>query len=180
MPCNCGPDTVAGVMQGLSGLAQAEVLDVSSAITHARDLWRDIERLFGIGAGRREADVIVPLQNDVHRTLIAPVSDFLTQYKVDHAATCAELQQWKARVVQGETQWLSFLHTTQWQDGRAAMQGEATLKPYFDNAKHDLDTFIEDKCGTIGGGIITDEQGNLNWPVILGIGGIALLALRRK
>ena len=174
----CCVDTgVNGILKGLGGLGQAT--ELADIFVHARDLWHDLENLLGIGAGRREADIVVPVQNDVHRILLAPVSDFLTQYKTGQIhATCAELQSWKAKVEQGEQQWLAFLHTTEWQDGRAAQQGEATLAPYFTNAKRDLTQFISE-CGGIGGGIITDEQGNINWPIIA-IGGVALLALMRR
>ncbi|MCI0617653.1 hypothetical protein L0244_32165 [bacterium] len=177
MPCCSQTNGFAGLGQ----LDPATLLALNSAFIHAKDLWDDIKAIFGIGAGAREADAIVPLQNELTTQIIAPVSDFLTGVNNGTITpSCSELQTWKTQVVNAEIKWLEFLHKTQWQDGRAAQQAEATLAPYWQNAKTDLQKYIQQKCGTLGGGIITTPTGELNWPVIaIGAGAIYMLSRRK-
>lgn len=166
---------------GLGQLDPATLFAINEAFVHAKDLWEDILNIFGIGAGAREADVVVPVQNQLVETVIAPVSDFLTKVNTGEITpSCVQLQTWQSQIISAEKKWLDYLHKTEWQDGRAAQQAEATLAPYFTNAKQDLQKYIDQYCkGTIGG-IFTTPEGTINWPVI-GIGaGIVYLATRRK
>jgi hypothetical protein len=170
---------------GLGQIDPATILAVQEAFVHAKDLWEDIEKIFGIGAGRHEADVIVPLQNQVTQQILAPVGDFLERVRTNQVvATCAECTTWRTQLVAAETKWVSYLHTTQWQDGRAAQQAEATLAPIFKSQKDELQLCINAKCGVVGGGggpipIITNPDGSINWPIVAAGAGL-LYALMKK
>jgi len=177
MPC-CSQTNGSGLGQ----LDPATLLAINSAFVHAKDLWNDIKAIFGIGAGAREADAIVPLQNQIHTTILAPVGDYLEGVRNGTIqATCAECTTWRTQLVAAETKWLEFLHNTQWQDGRAAQQAEATLAPIFKSQKDELQACINATCGIIGGGggIITNPDGSVNWPIVAAGAGL-LYALMRK
>lgn len=171
---------------GLGGLGQIEVEAIAAAYTHAKDLWEDFQKMFGIGAGRMEADVIVPLQNDVHREVLAPVGDFLEKVRTNQLVpTCTDCTNWRAELLAAEKQWLNYLHSTQWQDGRAAQQAENTLAPIFKSQKDELLACVTAKCGgVIGGGglppIFTNPDGSTNWPIIAAGAGLVYALMRRK
>ncbi|MCI0618946.1 hypothetical protein L0244_38730 [bacterium] len=174
MPC-------CSVTNGLGQFDPATLLAINSAFVHAKDIWNDILKIFGIGAGAREADAIVPLQNELVNGIIAPVSDFLTQINNGTLKpTCTELQTWQREVLAAEKRWMDFLHNTQWQDGRAAQQAEATLLPYWTNAKRDLAKYVQQYCGTLGGGVLTTSEGDINWPIVALVGGAVFMLMRRK
>lgn len=165
---------------GLGQLDPGTLLAINEAFVHAKDLWEDILKIFGIGAGRREADAIVPLQNQITDQILAPVGAFLENARNGTTnPTCAECTTWRTQLVAAETKWLSFLHTTQWQDGRAAQQAEATLAPIFKSQKDELQACINAKCGITGGGGIITPEGNINWPIVA-LGAGALYMLTRK
>jgi hypothetical protein len=166
---------------GVSGLGQIDPITIATAVTEAMDAWNQLLSALGIGAGAREADVIVPVQNKVVSTVIAPVSDYLTSVNnKTHIPTCAELQTWLSEVTQAKTIWLNYLHNTQWQDGRAAQQAEATLAPYFTNATNDLNKYILQYCGGGVGSIFTDPTtGQTNWTTV-GLVGVAAFFLLKK
>jgi hypothetical protein len=169
---------------GLGQIDPATVLAVQEAFVHAKDLWDDIQKIFGIGAGRHEADVIVPLQNQVTQQILAPVGDFLERVR-NHSYTtnCAECTTWRTQLVAAETKWLSYLHTTKWADGRAAQQAEATLAPIFKSQKDELQQCVTAMCGGAaggtGGGIFTTPDGSTNWSMIAAAAGL-LFAITRK
>lgn len=169
---------------GLGQIDPATILAVQQAFVHAQDLWEDIKQIFGIGAGAREADVIVPLQNQIQAQILAPISDFLTGlHNGTIQASCTDCQTWKSQLVATETKWLDYLHKTQWADGRAAQQAEATLAPYFTAMKSELQQCIQQKCGVggiPGGGIITNPDGSINWPIVALAGGAVYMLTRRK
>ena len=172
---------------GLGGLGQVDpgtMMALQEAFVHMKDLWEDIQRIFGIGAGRREADVIVPIQEQIAEQILAPVGDYLERLRNNQSpVVCNELTTWNTQLLQAETKWLTYLHTTQWQDGRAAQQAEATLGPIFKSQKDELQKYITQKCGGVGGGpgggIFTTPTGETNWPLIAGAAGL-LFALTRK
>jgi len=168
---------------GLGQVDPATILAVQQAFVHAKDLWDDIKAIFGIGAGAREADAIVPLQNQIQAQILAPVSEFLTSVRNGTVhPTCQEYQTWRSQLVATEQKWLDFLHKTTWADGRAAQQAEATLAPYFTPMKSELQQGIQQYCGVIGGGggIITNPDGSMNWPIIALAGGAIYMLTRRK
>lgn len=176
-------------MNGYSGLGQfdpATIAAVQEAFVHAKDLWNNLMKIFGIGAGAKEADAIVPLQNQMLAQILAPVSDFLTAV---HNGTinpsCGEVQTWQTQLNTHKAKWLEFLHGTKWADGRAAQQAEATLAPYWNNATTDLQTLAKSKCGIVGGGgsiggILTTANGEMNWPIIAVAAGALFMMSRRK
>lgn len=86
-----------------------------------------------IGAGRQEADQIVPYQNEVHYNVLAPISKAL-----EGTPDYYSLQSMYKTLTETESAWLRFLHETQWSDGRAAVQAEATLAPFFSGLKNEL------------------------------------------
>lgn len=89
-----------------------------------------IESFLGIGAGRREADQIVPIQNQMHMEIIKPVYDVL-EMPDKSGVSCTTLASLYQSAYAAWTKWIDFLHNTQWSDGRAAVQAENTLAPYW-------------------------------------------------
>lgn len=169
---------------GLGQVDPATITALQEAFVHAKDLWEDLKNIFGIGAGAKEADAIVPLQNQIQATFLAPISDWLTAvHNGTVTPTCNEIQSWKTQTTNTKTKWLDFLHKTVWKDGRAAQQAEATLAPYFTNIDHDLTALTQQYCGITGGigsGILTNANGEINWPVVAaGVGIIYMLAKRK-
>jgi len=187
---------------GLGGLGIIpSPTDIAGAIDGARDLWNTFQQMFGIGAGRREADVVTPIIDKLHHTILAPAVE-LAEHASEH--TCAEFQQMLSVGNQAFAQAVGFLTNTEWQDGRAAEKGlywilgpQHTIDPelmaevgepwgykIWTAFKQD----VANKCagsGIIGGGsigtIFTDPTtGGINWPVVLGVGGLAYMILKRK
>lgn len=171
-----------GCSHGLSGLGslgvtsselQAGVSALKNFVTQAKQLWHDLEDALGIGAGRREADVVVPVQNEVVSRIITPVSAYLTSINNGTITpTCTDLRVWYAQVLDAENSWLHFLHDTQWIDGRAADQAESTLLPYWTNAKRDLQKYESQYCGTFGG-----VFGGMDTTTLISIGLAAIVIL---
>lgn len=193
MACECGSDNR---YVPYAGMGQIDVDAFSGVFAGAKVMWDNLVEALGIGAGRKEADIIVPIQNKIVNDTIAPVyafDDAILNH--DQPVDCNEARTLLAQVTAVEQQWLNYLHLTKWADGRAATQAEATLQPYFANCKRDLNTIINTKCqsaigsagGAIGdaisnavGGIIKTSTGETNWPVILGAVGLAFMFLRKK
>jgi hypothetical protein len=158
----------------------------------AKVAWDNLVQALGIGAGRQEADIIVPIQNKVVNDIIAPIYSFDDAVlNKNQPVDCNEARAYLASVTSAEQQWLNYLHLTKWQDGRAATQAEATLQPYFAQCKRDLNTIIATKCASVGGSvgdvigntvssILRTSTGETNWPVILIGVGAAFLFLRKK
>lgn len=176
MPCCTQTNGLGQIDPGTLGL-------LNQAYVHAKDLWEDLQQLFGIGAGRREADVVVPVQEQVTQQILAPVGDYLERVRTNQiVSTCAECTNWRTQLVAVETQWLNYLHDTEWMDGRAAQQAEATLAPIFKSQKDELQACINAKCGITGGNIpiITNPDGSINWPIVAAGAGLIYAFSRRK
>jgi hypothetical protein len=103
-----------------------------------------ISNFLGIGKGRMEADQITPYQDEISNDVLAPISAALNS-GTDRSAS--EWQTMYNTVVSTEQSWLRFLHDTEWFDGRAAVQAEATLAPYFDAIKQHLQLKISEAGG---------------------------------
>lgn len=164
--------------EGASGVDPATLIAIQQAFVHAKDLWDDLKAIFGIGAGAKEADAIVPLQNEVHATFLAPLSAYLDSPAVK---TCAEIQTWQTQFALVQKRWIDFLHGTQWTDGRAAQQAEATLAPYFSEFGTELTQHAKNLCGITGGGggIITNPDGSTNWPILAAGAGLLFVLMRK-
>lgn len=122
---------------GLSGLGlntgtlyQANQFNPEPISRAAITAMQSIENFFRIGAGRREADLIVPIQNQIHYEVLAPIAEAVNApYKNDLCQS--QLQQMLDALNATEDYWLQFLHNTTWDDGRAAIQAEQTLEFLF-------------------------------------------------
>ena len=168
---------------GLSGLGQIDPVTLTAAITEATNLFNQIESALGIDAGSHEANIIVPVQNAVVNSVIAPVSAFLTSVNNGtHVPTCQELQQWQQEVNAAHTQWENYLHNTHWTDGRAAQQADATLASYWTNATNDLAKYVAQYCGVgvTGGILVNPVTGQLNTTTLALIGVAAYFLLSKK
>jgi hypothetical protein len=173
-------------------MGEIDVDAFGGVLAGAKVAWDNLVEALGIGAGRKEADIIVPIQNKIVSDIIAPIYAF-DDAVLNHnqAVDCNEARAFLASVTSAEQQWLNYLHLTKWADGRAATQAEATLQPYFAQCKRDLNTIISTKCSTVVGSvgnvigdtitsIIRTPTGETNWPVILGAVGLAFMFLRKK
>lgn len=184
MPCCSVTNGVNAYGAMLNGLGDIDMQALTIAINDAKRAWEGFLEALGIGAGRMEADVIVPLQNKITTETIVPVSAFLTDINTGKITpTCSEIRKWQLDVATAEGKWLGFLHNTEWKDGRAAQQAEATLAPYFANAKRDLTKYESQYCGILGGGGgggISTPFGEISLPMLALAGGAIYLLTRRK
>lgn len=114
------------------GLGQIETaLDLAGTIAgKAWDMLDAFAGLFGVGEGRREADVIVPVQNDIAARLDA-ITGGSSLVNLDRAAT-STLQSYFSEVDQLKRFFLEFIHDPRFEDGRASAQAEADMLPIFD------------------------------------------------
>lgn len=165
-----------------SGLGQIDPVTLTAAISEAASLFSQIEAALGIDAGSHEANIIVPVQNAVVNSVIAPVSAFLNSVNTGtHVPTCQELQTWLSEVKAAYTQWENYLHNTHWVDGRAAQQAESTLASYWTNATNDLNKYIGQYCGigATGGIFVNPVTGQFNLTTIALIGAAAYFLLKK-
>ena len=185
MTCSCingyGP-MLNGYGPMLNGLGQIDPMTLTAAITEAANLFSQIEAALGIDAGSHEANIIVPVQNAVVNSVIAPVSAYLTSVNNGtHTPTCQELQTWLTEVTNAHTQWENYLHNTHWKDGRAAQQADSTLASYWTNAMNDLNKYIGQYCGigATGGILVNPTTGQLNYTTLAIIGVAAFYLLKK-
>jgi hypothetical protein len=172
---------------GLRGLglidAHALIAEAGSAVQQAKDLWAELEAALGIGAGRREADVIVPFQNRITSNILVPVVD-MGSHPTQH--TCNELSQMLGALNNAASQFRSFLLDTDWIDGRAADQAlfwlegplPATVEnpSWFHQVQTDFSGDVAEKCGTGGGIPIPGTGVSLSLSTVLLIAAGLLLA----
>ena len=190
MPCDC---TSSNRYVPYSGMGEIDVNAFGGVLAGAKVAWDNLVQALGIGAGRKEADIIVPIQNKVVNDIIAPIYAFDDAVlNKNQPVDCNQARSFLASVTSAEQQWLNYLHLTKWQDGRAATQAEATLQPYFANCKRDLNTIIATKCSTVAGSVgdvISSTVGSIfgptasgqtNWGLILAAGAAAFFLLRKK
>lgn len=96
-----------------------------------------VESFFSFGSGRREADQIVPYQNEIHYNVLAPIAEAVNvPYKAQLSQS--QLTTMLNALLQTKASWLSFLHNTNWSDGRAATQAEATLAFLFSDQERKI------------------------------------------
>lgn len=172
---DCGGEGLAGKWSGLGfyidpQMAASMLVQAKTTITNAI---AQIENFLGIGQGRTEADLIVPTQNQITSTVLAPISAAVQEPGI-HTETCDALTATLNTLNQTEQKWLIFLHDARWTDGRASQQAETTLAPYFSGLRQDLTDEINARCGIIG------SVGGSNTMLFAGVGIAALLLLRGK
>jgi hypothetical protein len=126
-----------------------------------------IENILGIGQGRREADLIVPTQNQITATVLAPISAEVQQIET---LNCNDLRSLLEQLNQSETKWLQFLHDSRFVTA-APTQAEATLAPYFTGLRKDLTDEINIRCTGFGG------IGSIDSTTLVSIGLAALFVL---
>lgn len=190
MACDCNSSDYFG------GLGQIDIGSLSSVLDGAKTAWNNLLASLGVGAGRREADIIVPVQNRMVSDVIAPISAYLDGAVNKGVVTdCTTILNWTNELSAAKQNWLFFLHNTQWQDGRAAQQAEATLAPYFTSAEGSLQQLTTKyNCHVVGGigsgigdtigntinSVLTTSSGGFNWPVLIAVGAGAYFLLKRK
>jgi hypothetical protein len=135
---------------GLSGLGlntetlyQANQFNFEPISRAALTVIQSIEGFFKLGAGRKEADQIVPMQNQIHYDVLAPIAEAVNApFRFDLCQS--QLQQMLDALIATEEAWLQFLHNTTWSDGRAAEQAEATLEFLFYDQEQKLRDLLVD------------------------------------
>jgi hypothetical protein len=117
------------ISSDLSAIAAIDPEPISSAaLTIASSVGNFITNLFG--SGRREADEIVPLQNQLFNSIIHPIYNAMATGQAMSCLSCAQMYQ-AGKLAYNK--WINFLHTTQWSDGRAAKQAENDEAIYWNN-----------------------------------------------
>src|SRR5262249_16652792 len=125
------------VVPQLDGLGQfGDILDfVGNVVQGFNTVSQDMNTMsqsYSFGSGHEEANYIVPIQNAVVSQVIAPILAIIDPYKGHEQDLGYDvLNQLHTILKTTQDRWLSFLHNTQWNDGRAAIQAEQTLQPYF-------------------------------------------------
>lgn len=164
--CGCADCSTLGVPSGSLGLiidqGGADVIsgDISQALHQAKSFWQSLEAALGIGAGRREADVITPIQNKITSDVLAPAAQMRAEVG-QHV--CQEYRLMLGLIVKAHDEFKGFLTTTQWQDGRAAQQAlvwldgplpaSATNPSWFHQVRSDFEGTTNQVCaGQPGGG----------------------------
>ncbi len=142
-----------GIPYGLHGSTVGTIANFDpEPISHAAlNLIGAISSVFGIHSGSSEADVIVPIQNQLVSTVIAPISDALTLHGPD--MTYETLQSLWNSLETAKQKWLNFLHQ-QWSDGRAAKQAESGLQPYFSDLETKIQGFLQTASHGAAGGLV--------------------------
>src|SRR5215475_9951114 len=99
MSCDCQPTGTISSSLGIPGffypvgMGQLDPIAIGSIFTEATALWNQLENALGIGAGRREADIVTPVQNKVQQQVIAPVYAFVDSVKSGQLTpTCTQVQ----------------------------------------------------------------------------------------
>lgn len=144
-----------------SGLGFVDPATATMLAQAAPQILDKIAAFFSLGTGRREANMITPMQNDIHYNVLAPISAALDN---PETLTLQDLEMMLNTLETTEQAWLSFLQTTQWSDGRAAIQAEATLKPYFTEFKNEIRTYIGQMTGTVYTGTVPSIPGGTGYP----------------
>lgn len=108
----------------------------------AIDVVGAIQRFFGGGRGRMEADRIVPFQNNIHYNILAPIAEAVNAPYRDKLSS-SQLGEMLEALLTTQENWLHFLHDTEWTDGRAATQAENTLVFLFDDQERKLRALLQ-------------------------------------
>src|ERR1700704_717481 len=100
----CGCDE--SMSRALASLGRIQFNDPMTAQFVAQEGRNILKKLTGmIGAGRKEADAIVPMQNEIHHNILAPVSAALEH---EDQLTYDELYMLWNNLTNAEKGWLDF------------------------------------------------------------------------
>ena len=103
----------------------------SGVLTTAASMLNNLEKWLGIGAGRTEANLIVPIQNDLVYNKLAAVTNQISAGQSPDLATLLQLyrQVWGYGV-----QFMEFVLMKTFTDRRASGQALNTVMPYIDGS----------------------------------------------
>ena len=113
-----------------------------SGADRARDIFSDIGGWFG--RGRREADIIVPVQEQFGRFLENANNAIRSP-----DTTVVRLRELGAELAQWWGEFDSFTRDTRFTDGRASVQARNTIRPLVDG-RDDAGNLIKSDGGTFG------------------------------
>lgn len=85
-----------------------------------------------IGRGRREADIIVPIQNSLINASGTGLIDEIVRQMADPSMTVNQLAAMYATVVEAYQKFDAFTRQANFTDGRASHQARDTIRPYID------------------------------------------------
>jgi hypothetical protein len=123
----------------VTAFAGTGIAALSQAADFVKQLTAQIESIFGIGKGRKEADLIVPYQNQLVSAPGAPLGIINTAYYLadlpehGNAADLNQIYQITMQAINAFYRYIgapSFNDRARWPDGRASQQAYATIQPY--------------------------------------------------
>src|SRR5215470_9440417 len=100
----------------------------TETISFFQKAWNAFEDWLGIGEGRREADIIVPVQNAWAQSW-GPIITGLNAAKVGQFITCEQLVRWYRQLWQSTVAFIQFVSQPIFTDGRASTQALNALIP---------------------------------------------------
>lgn len=144
--------TSNGVQPGQSGGLQAVLNGASGALALAGPVGSaaagllqtaaTVSQLFG--KGHKEADIIVPIQNQYGQLLTV-----VNQQMTGGALTRDQLIQYQLLVANGYAEFDHFTRNPQFTDGRASVQARNTIRPLVDG-RNDAGQVVRADGGTLG------------------------------
>ena len=123
--------------------------------------WNTIEGWFGIGTGRREADVISPVQNGV----IDRLAEILRVTGISPPApmqvTTLQLQNFIVELQQTRAEFIRFVQDPHFTDGRASQQALNDVIPLIDDNIGKLSAMLIQMGGQLPGPGVTQGAGQI-------------------
>ncbi len=148
----------------------------TSAITIFNQAISQFESWLGIGAGRQEADVIVPLQNQLSNRL-----DQITDtFRIGQNPSVSELQASYRELWQLGVAFMEFVLQSNFTDRRASGQALNTVMPYIDGTCGYPEPLGYAIPATVSGNCLTWGNGQLGGPGTDGMMGALKRAIQAK
>lgn len=123
--------------------------------------WSALENFIGIGSGRKEADIIVP----VHNAILDRLAEIVRSYP---SAGVTTLQNYYVELAQTREEYLTFLHDSRFTDGRASRQAESEMIPLIDDNLNKIASRLYSLGGSIQPPQVSQNIGvnlpRLNYP----------------
>jgi hypothetical protein len=163
-----GKGTTALVNRGMGQIDPVTAIaGISTAITQAKNLYQSLLAALGIGAGAREANIIVPIQNQITNNVLVPAVNL----GESPSRTCAQMLAWQKNIQVAHDQFQAWLTNTHWADGRAAQQAlnwlngplpaSSTQPSWFHQVQSDFNNQFQRECGSVLGGTTVVLPGGL-------------------